>query len=222
MIVRKETKLADLISSSGLIGVSCQVAEESLRQELHRRTGTILGLQAKLDGQDAALAEAAQQQATLQEQLQELQSQLSCAPSICTSQAGDEQLSAGSSYVQQPRSNEQLAAARAAGAAAAAAATSARLQDALAAAKPTEHGPAGAARDAANAKEEYARNLVRLEASLAAAESSAATCWQAYDVTFSEVAKRVAGLLHSQCEGLALPFHRPSAGACRHTSEGGS
>jgi hypothetical protein len=55
----------------GLAKPPClQEAEESLRQELHRRTSTILGLQAKLDGQDAALAAAEQQQAALQGQLQ--------------------------------------------------------------------------------------------------------------------------------------------------------
>jgi hypothetical protein len=47
-----------------------QEAEESLCHELHRRTSTILGLQAKVDGQDAALAAASEQQAALQEQLQ--------------------------------------------------------------------------------------------------------------------------------------------------------
>jgi hypothetical protein len=47
-----------------------QEAEDALRQELHRRTSTILGLQAKVDGQDAALSAAARQQAALQGQLQ--------------------------------------------------------------------------------------------------------------------------------------------------------
>jgi hypothetical protein len=47
-----------------------QEAEDSLRHELHRRTSTILGLQAKVDDQDAALAAASEQQAALQDQLQ--------------------------------------------------------------------------------------------------------------------------------------------------------
>jgi hypothetical protein len=47
-----------------------QEAEDSLRHELHRRTSTILGLQAKVDDQDAALAAASEQQAALKEQLQ--------------------------------------------------------------------------------------------------------------------------------------------------------
>ncbi|KAF6251684.1 hypothetical protein COO60DRAFT_594283 [Scenedesmus sp. NREL 46B-D3] len=88
-------------------------AEELLRQELHKRTSTILGLQAKVDHQDAALAAAAEQAAALQGQLQELQSQGSCAPSVSTSQAGDEQLSGGSSYMQQQITQEQLPAATA-------------------------------------------------------------------------------------------------------------
>jgi hypothetical protein len=71
--------------------------------------------------------------------LQELQSQLSCAPSISASQAGDKQLSGGSSYVQQPRSHEQLPAA------AEAAAAGGLQQDAVVTTTPAEHGPGGIA-----------------------------------------------------------------------------
>ncbi|KAF6251683.1 hypothetical protein COO60DRAFT_594359 [Scenedesmus sp. NREL 46B-D3] len=77
---------------------------------------------------------------------------------------------------------------------------------------------AAAARDAADAKEDHARNLAGLEASLAAAEAAAATCWRAYDVTFTEVAKRVASLLQSQCEGLVVPYHRPRPASARNAA----
>lgn len=62
-------------------------------------------------------------------------------------------------------------------------------------------------------RQEYAQNLEQLESNTAAAEASAAACWEAYDVTFDQLVKRVSHLLHSHCEGSALPFHRPRSAA---------
>lgn len=63
--VNKFAVVAVLVVASAL-----QEAEESLRNELHKRTSTMLNMQVELEGKGAALQEAAVQQQVLQGRLQ--------------------------------------------------------------------------------------------------------------------------------------------------------